>query len=321
MSALGKTAIERRFEEIFKQGSGDRSRMQAAKYYLRLSPADLVLPNGERHRSKNPLKQAFIVEPGDSAFVSTRERIAMPRDLLGILGPRFSSAENGVLFFGGMMVDPGYGLDCKDEDGEGQPLSFYIGNISSRPIVLKPETEVIASIAFFEIADPLKAKKDPFSPAKGPMEARKEVLDPAKGHQPPIALGLVQDLGEVPSRLDGLESMVKQVVLLGVVVLVAALLGAITAAIFGAVPSGPTETKTVTLLEPTSGSVHGKAAHHALAHVVTTHSSSEPRIEALALTLAGIVVGAGLLVAIFYFAVAAMRRKAGLDRARRLRQP
>src|SRR6185503_21126900 len=109
MSVLTHTAIDTRFDEIFKSGAS-RKNIQAAKYYLTVGVDYLVLPNGRRCPVDKPNEEPFTICPGQSAVVTTKERLVIPADMIGLLGSRFDNAENGMLFFGGMLVDPGYGL-------------------------------------------------------------------------------------------------------------------------------------------------------------------------------------------------------------------
>jgi deoxycytidine triphosphate deaminase len=234
VSVLGKKAIDARFSEIFPS-RGRRENVKAAKYYLTLSGDFLIVPNGTRYRPPESRATRFVVQPGQTAFVSTVEHITMPHDLIGIIGPRFNSAENGILFFGGMLVDPGYGFQGTDE-GPGEPLSFNIANVGNTPLELRPGKDEIASIAFFEVTEPLKpVKLRSEFPVTNPEKIRSELFhaNAGKTERPTGTLGVIEDVRQMRADVDKLKASVNQVVLFGVVVLAATLFAAVVAAILG----------------------------------------------------------------------------------------
>lgn len=223
MSVLGRKAILDRLDELFPVGAKPEN-VKAAKYYLTLGKSYLIMPNGKRFRDRDRSRR-IIVRPGQTAFLSTAEHIVMPDDLVGIIGPRFNSAELGILFFGGMLVDPGWGKNAR----QGQPLSFNIANVGRFPLELRPGQDAIASVAFLDLRDP-----QPESPVDAttdrPIELREELLSEKK-KRPIAALGLVEDLGQIREQVDRMQASLKTVVLFGVVVVAATLFAAIIAAI------------------------------------------------------------------------------------------
>ncbi len=296
MAVLSSNRIRAEFQTLFRRETGRTANIRAAKYYLTLASTNLILPSGKRHTKENPRSRPFSIKPGQAAFVSSEELMVMPPNLIGIIGPRFNSAEHGALFFGGMLVDPGYG----HEKG-GEPLSFHIANLGNSPIELRPGKDEIASIAFFEISDPVDRQTlhSEFQ-VSGPGRAREELMQ-VKKDKPVDALALVEDLGRIRARVDRLAASVKQVVLFGVIVLAATLLAAVTTAIFSVGPES-------------DQSLHQTARTGAI-----SAAGSNPSTETLALTLGIIIVGAVALVLLFYLFAWVAGKATGITRSANLR--
>lgn len=226
--------IEERFKEIFRSG-GSTENIRAAKYYLTLGNAYLVLPTGTKCPPEKPRQSPFTIAPGQSAIVSTLEHIVMPSNLIGILGSRFDNAEHGMLFFGGMLVDPGYGLKPGERPSHsgGEPLTFTIGNVGNKTIELRPGEDRVASIAFLSLREPipLEELRNRFLVTK-PATTRREYMQTVKRRKrPPQPLGFVQELKELRSEVDKVKASVEQVILFGVIVLAATLCAAVTTAV------------------------------------------------------------------------------------------
>jgi len=230
MSVLGKHEILKRFDEFFPAGKPEwQENVKAAKYYLTLSATFLILPDGTRFGASGKRARSLVLEPGQTAYVSSEERVVIPADCVGIIGPRFSSAEQGLFFFGGMLVDPGWGTSSQNSSGE--PLSFTIANLGRQPIELRPGEDVIASLAFMKVkgAPPHTHESEVIDK---PILFREELF--RKGNEKPCsALGLVEELGSVRTEVNRLKDSQNNVILLVVVVLAASLFAAIVAAIFG----------------------------------------------------------------------------------------
>jgi deoxycytidine triphosphate deaminase len=151
---LSDILIEERFDEIFDPGTADRSKVRAAKYYLTLGHEFLILPDNRRYGENTPCRRGFVLEPGQTALVSTKERISIPVDLSAIFGPVFDLSDSGILFFGGMLIDPGFGGFVEGNEHwhpKPEPLSFYLANVGSQAYPLHPGTDRIASIAFIPL--------------------------------------------------------------------------------------------------------------------------------------------------------------------------
>jgi hypothetical protein len=286
MTVLTDSTIADRFPEIFASGSGNRANIRAAKYYLTLGEDLLFLPGGEDYLSGHYRRHYFTLLPGQSAVISTKERVAMPEDLVGLIGSRYENSERGLLFFGGMIVDPGYGLrtDASNEVA-GEPLFITIANVSDKAIEMRPGKDFIASIAFLALEErPTGEAKKAYSIARPALDREEEIRD----GMPFRPLGFVEELEKVKVELDKVSASTTQVVLFGVVVLSVTLTAAIISATFTA--DGHFETQ-------------------------------ESLARSLGLTL-GVVFAAVILASgLFYTWIAAVASKRGLNRTYTLKKP
>jgi hypothetical protein len=243
MSVLVDSSIRARFTDIFPFG-GDTENIRAAKYYLTLGEDLLFLPGGDDYPPGHRRKRSFALSPGQSAVVSTEERVHMPDDLVGIIGSRFENSDRGLLFFGGMIVDPGYGRGdgCTSEEAPGERLILTIANVGNRTIELRPGEDFIASIAFLELEEKVsKASLNNYFVARPALDLGIE-KSAADGYERPFRpLGFVEELEDVKLRLDKVHASTTQVVLFGVIVLSVTLCAAIVGATFEA--SGHFEAK------------------------------------------------------------------------------
>ena len=234
MSILIDSTIRARFGEIFPDG-GELAKIQAAKYYLTLGETLLFLPGGDEYTAGRSRVAPFSLSPGQSATVSTKERVRIPLDLAGIIGPRYENSERGLLFFGGMIVDPGYGWRGHDENEppDGEPLFITIANLGSRPIELRPGRDPIASIAFLTLEESVSEEELTNYRVVRPAVIREREL-PAGASWTPSSrpLGFVEELDQVKVNLDKVSTSTNQVVLFGVIVLSVTLCAAVVGATF-----------------------------------------------------------------------------------------
>ena len=145
---LASSEILRRKGEIFIRGF-DATRVGPASYDLEI--ADVLLVNSTEVFDETHKAPPFSLQPGQAAFVSTTEQICMPLDLVGFISIRFSFAMRGVMILTGLVVDPGYGGEVKDETwstGPGGRLHFLLANVGSEPVEIRPGADSVASIAF-----------------------------------------------------------------------------------------------------------------------------------------------------------------------------
>lgn len=120
-----------------------------AKYDLRMSRTGMVLPDRKIiHPTSDPYVEDILLDSGQTIFVSTKERLRLPLDLVGNMSIKGELARKGVLSLTGLIVDPGYE---KGDSADGR-LHFRLANLGSRPIVLRPGETKIASIQFVRLS-------------------------------------------------------------------------------------------------------------------------------------------------------------------------
>jgi deoxycytidine triphosphate deaminase len=162
MSVLAKSEIEKRLKkgQIFQRKSWHRDCIRGAAYDLRIGLEYLIAPDGRRYwpngsSDRQKRRERIVLEPGEVAFVSSFERVCMPLDLAGNVAPKYRLARQGLLVMGGMLVDPGYGLELREgkwvAKKVGERLHFQLANIGEERLTLLPERDSIAGIQFITL--------------------------------------------------------------------------------------------------------------------------------------------------------------------------
>jgi deoxycytidine triphosphate deaminase len=245
---LGRDAIAARVAagEIFARETFAESNLRGAAYNLRVARDLLVAPDGRRFGPGNRCPDEIVLQPGDTAFVTTHEQLRLPWDIAANIAPKYDKARHGLAVFSGLLVDPGYGLE---RSGAGwtpradERLHFLVTNLSDEERVISPGTQIIAALQFFEVsAVPEEHRREI---AGGALAAWSEIGSAPR--QPIGGLGVFKDVADVQDmresistikrEFDTLDKTTDRVVVFGLYVLAAALLGlAITAlvAILGA---------------------------------------------------------------------------------------
>jgi deoxycytidine triphosphate deaminase len=212
MSVLSMTEVLKRIQNenrIFVEGSYDSRNFWQAKYDLRVGQdlmviPDVDFPDGRRYGPGETRADAFILNPGQIAFVSTAERLCMPWDLVGNIGPKFGIARQGLLVLTGFLVDPGFGLE---PDGHGgwkpkidERLHFLIANLSQEPRSLTPGYSRIASIQFLHIDGEVTPEE---------ITSTTDIFHEFFDEERPLRLGLgyFLELNRARSRVDTLENV------------------------------------------------------------------------------------------------------------------
>jgi deoxycytidine triphosphate deaminase len=192
--------------------------LKGAAYDLRMADSGMVLPNGKVVRpTELPYGSDVLLEPGQTVFVSTRERLNLPKNLTGNMYIKGELAREGILSLTGLIVDPGYHVGGS-KDGR---LHFRLANLGSRPVLLQPGRTKIASIQFVQVTDTTDRE-----PGKSfdDLWARADELKEG--------LGFVEDLRALRDRVEALEidvtaqrRVVNYFVIAGLLVVVTTLLG------------------------------------------------------------------------------------------------
>lgn len=243
--------------DVFHADSWSRSQLRHTAYDLRIARDLCVVPqptgDGGRIHARYPRGEpgpvSFDLLPGESAFVSTMERIHLPWSIAGAVGMKFSMAAQGLLVLTGSVVDPGFGL-VRDGQGDWVPsvderLHFVLANVGPDPIQITAGVSSIATIQFTAVPSVEAPKRAPVV-SEGFTTLNQSFLADAST-QPVLAyFRQVSDLRRDVDRLTTQnESYVRRaelaiqgvntVVLFGIYLLAVTILGVVVATFVGAV--------------------------------------------------------------------------------------
>jgi deoxycytidine triphosphate deaminase len=241
---------------VFVPGTWDPANVRGAGYDIRLSGTDMIAPEGRnddatRHfTSKNPRHLPLILEPGQTAVVSSEEHFCLDFDIAGNIGLKFSLASQGLLVLTGMALDPGYGRHL-DESGawvamRDQRLHFVLANVGAKPIALTPGRERIAFLQLFHV-EPVAPS---MIPSLGWDALAESLFDSSTGETArPGGLAYFRNVKDLALKVDDLERKVQNasisvdkidkasnyVVVFGVFLVATTILGLVLNALTGAI--------------------------------------------------------------------------------------
>lgn len=224
-------------DSLFQPHTWSEDNLRAAKYDLRLGGDLLIRPDGVFVSRQEPgTGKPFVLEPGQTALISTMERLIVPLDLAGVIGPRLGTSDTGLYIFGGMLVDPGFGYVWDEEreewQSEGRPLVFHVANLGQKPVPMVPKFQRVASLSFMTVDSPYEWENFP----KHLQTTSADVLisEVEKEHDTrPSALGFVAELEKLHEKVDKFDVGARQLNLFGTIVVAATLIGAIVSVLFG----------------------------------------------------------------------------------------
>lgn len=280
---------------IFRPGTWSDSSVRAAGYDLRMADDLMVVPGesggiSRRYRAGERRQSTIILNPGQSAFVSSAEQLCIPRDVVAQIGQKFALVSQGMLTLTGMLVDPGYGLDGGEGGGR---LHFLLANVGPRAVALQPGSSPIASLMFFRLDEEQPAQE---IHSIGFKEIDDALLsDGGAGiaifqHMTDLGVSvgaMAENMKGYEKRLMGIETGSTQVVMFGLYLVCVTILGASIATLFAI------------------------AANEAMLTAMKKFSTELPAIwPAGTVILLAIVGAAGLLTrAVRWFAEALKKRK------------
>lgn len=217
--------------DIFVDETWDEDCLSTASYDLRIAPDHLILPSNHRRPVGSDVGE-FIIKPGETALVSTMERFSLAWNLVGNMSPKWSQAKRGLHVHTGSIVNPGFGLEEKDDGTwgpqENERVHFIIANLGTSPASIRAK-EKIATIQFHELSQEPDIKE----PSRSVKKMQAELF--SDGNEERIKLDYFRHHKEfkdsMQEQLDKLEGEVRsatrgyqQVTMFGVYVLAAALL-------------------------------------------------------------------------------------------------
>lgn len=205
--------------EIFRPETWARASLRLDGYDLRIASDRMVVPErpGEEptlvYQKGEHRTQPIRLAPGDSALVSSAERLAMPADLAGNIGGKFIQSTRGLLVLTGFMLDPAYGMRVTDEGlkpTEDSRLHFLLACIGGDTVELQVG-EVVAAVQFFHV-EPSTAGTPLGSPGGRVLEER--FFDPKAPARPLVVFSAIrqarQEAARIDERLKTLEESTKR---------------------------------------------------------------------------------------------------------------
>ncbi len=121
---------------------GEPSSAEAVKYDFHMGPSVLKAEYGQPIDIEAIPQERRFIAPGEVAFVLTREKLHLPRNMIATLSPKRKLAHAGVMILGGLSVDPEYN----------GVLLLGLYNFSSTPFPLRPGKKLIGAM-FYELDD------------------------------------------------------------------------------------------------------------------------------------------------------------------------
>jgi deoxycytidine triphosphate deaminase len=249
---LGREAILARVErgEIFALETFSEADLRGAAYDLRIAKDLLVTPDGHRYGPGVECDEPITLKPGETAFVTTLERLRFPWDIAANIAPKYEKARHGLVVFSGLLVDPGYGLEFSWDAGWkpklDERLHFLVTNLSSIDRPLQPGTQKIAALQFFEVEPVPRNQRYPISGVNkvwedltakeaspiGGLAFFNNVVDRAEIKEVKETIeGVKGSIGQLKNEFTTLNNTTDKVVVFGLYVLAAALLGMSIAAL------------------------------------------------------------------------------------------
>ena len=262
--------------EIFRPGTWSASSLRLAGYDVRIASDVMVVPEQTgrgpslTYREGEHRTQPIRLGPGDSALVSSAERVAVPLDVAGNLGAKFSLLAEGVLVLTGLLLDPGYGMLLDEEQivaTEDTRLHFLLANIGSDIVELRPG-DVVAAAQFFRV---YQTSQSDLPRSVGGQSLQSRYFDPHAPARPLVLFSAIDEasretretrealtaldtlltgrIAEFDRRLDIIEGGSKQVTMFGVFLVSVTVLAAALVALVDAVLSIEGDTRRVQYVE------------------------------------------------------------------------
>jgi deoxycytidine triphosphate deaminase len=118
--------------------------LKPAAYDVVIAKDGMITPDGQIFEPGEECARPLILEPGDTAFVSTNETFDMPGWLTGTISIKASLARQGVLLLTGLVVDPHY----REGAGNDGRLHFTLANLGGEIVVIEPHHTAVVTIQF-----------------------------------------------------------------------------------------------------------------------------------------------------------------------------
>lgn len=231
MALLSRAEIEARSGEIFPDGSFSRRYLRPAAYDLRVDLDLEADPSSERAL----VYKTLVLEKGQRVALRSHELIAMPWNLAANLGVKHGQAAHGLFLSSGLLVDPGFGWT---DPGSGAPtpdgahLRFLATNLghSSLPIRLGSDGDPVLGLQFFAVAEPVDRVPTEPAPVDGARGVAffEELIEIDEKVQAGLE-EMREEVSTIRDVVDHTDKATERVVVFGIFLVSATLLGAVIA--------------------------------------------------------------------------------------------
>jgi len=200
-----------------------------AAYDAAIAADGLIGPDGRVFKPSEASGRPLVLEPGDTAFVSTHEVFDMPGWLTGTISIKGALARQGVLLLTGFVIDPHY----RRGEGEDGRLHFTLANLGGETVVIEPERTAVVTVQFVRAAE---THQEPSATSlAGVWENKAELRRLKKG------LGFIADLRDLrkevtrtSERLERQSTLTEYALIAGLFLLGTTILGVSSASILSA---------------------------------------------------------------------------------------
>ncbi len=120
-----------------------------AAYDAAIANDGLIGPDGRVFGPHESYNRPLVLEPGDTAFVSTHEIFDMPGSLTGTISIKGALARQGLLLLTGLVIDPHY----RKGGGEDGRLHFTLANLGGETVVIEPQYTSVVTVQFVRTTD------------------------------------------------------------------------------------------------------------------------------------------------------------------------
>jgi len=172
----------------------DKSRLEPASYDFKVGR---ILMAGKG--IIDPQKEKFLLKTGEWAEIETLERIQLSDKLAATYGIRSSITRQGIIWFGGPQIDPGYG----------GRIFVSIFNPSSEPFELM-YAESFCTVIFHRLGE--KAQKPYSGKFQGYDRFPEEDVERMVKMRSPTLADVVTSVGILESTVKELTTQMKQMV-------------------------------------------------------------------------------------------------------------
>lgn len=197
--------------------------ISGASYELRVSGDRLVLPGGRfAGPETEPITRPFVLHPADVAAVGSVEAFTMPWNVVGIVSPKFTTVQQGLLVLHGGVVDPGFGQP-KDPGDEPERFYVWVANVGREPVAIQPGDMRLLKVTFFRTGEDATRR-----PIRAPDALKRQFDGPPDEHDregPSAGLAYFTDARRVDEDLKIFREQFQGLVIGAIIVTGLAIVG------------------------------------------------------------------------------------------------